>query len=427
MITINNKDVVDIILDNKNVTKIQDANTLDIMWIKRSPSNEYFYIENDYNGNNTISITTSVGTGTITGNHASKLEYSKDKENWTTITLRNTTQTISMNSGDKVYFRNDNGYFNWYNNSKDRFFTKITCSEIHSVGGNINTLLDYTDDNVSCSPYCFYNLFYGNNKLTNAENLYMSSILDIYCYSSMFEGCTSLTSAPALPATTLAQSCYSYMFSTCSSLTTPPALPATTLANYCYSSMFYNCTSLASAPTLTATTLTTNCYSSMFWGCSSLTSAPALPATTLAMSCYYNMFCGCSSLTTPPSLPATTLAGSCYHKMFKDCTALTVAPSLPVTTLASNCYALMLSGCTSLTTAPTLPATTLVDGCYYEMLLGCTSLNDVTTYANDISAFQCTYQWLSNVSSSGTFHNLGSATYSRDSSGVPSGWTIVNS
>ena len=36
-----------------------------------------------------------------------------------------------------------------------------------------------------------------------------------YCYSSMFQGCTSLTSAPSLPATTLAGSCYRYMFSGC--------------------------------------------------------------------------------------------------------------------------------------------------------------------------------------------------------------------
>ena len=34
----------------------------------------------------------------------------------------------------------------------------------------------------------------------------------------MFRGCTSLTEAPALPATSLADSCYSYMFYGCTSL-----------------------------------------------------------------------------------------------------------------------------------------------------------------------------------------------------------------
>ena len=49
------------------------------------------------------------------------------------------------------------------------------------------------------------------------------------------------------------------MFSNCSSLTQAPELPATTLANRCYNSMFYNCTSLtqASFPNLEKETVTT--------------------------------------------------------------------------------------------------------------------------------------------------------------------------
>ena len=60
----------------------------------------------------------------------------------------------------------------------------------------------------------------------------------------MFNNCTSLTTAPTLPATTLANNCYAYMFENCTSLTTAPALPATTLANNCYAYMFRGCTSL---------------------------------------------------------------------------------------------------------------------------------------------------------------------------------------
>jgi hypothetical protein len=60
----------------------------------------------------------------------------------------------------------------------------------------------------------------------------------------MFNGCTSLTTAPTLPATTLKDSCYIGMFNGCTSLTTAPTLPATTLVSYCYSSMFNGCTSL---------------------------------------------------------------------------------------------------------------------------------------------------------------------------------------
>ena len=87
----------------------------------------------------------------------------------------------------------------------------------------------------------------------------------------MFYGCTSLVSAPDLPATTIADSCYLEMFSECTSLAfAPSALPATTLDMFCYQSMFNGCSALAFAPVLPATTLAECCYNAMFYGCSSL-------------------------------------------------------------------------------------------------------------------------------------------------------------
>ena len=65
-------------------------------------------------------------------------------------------------------------------------------------------------------------------------------------FIGLFYGCSALTTAPALPATTLANNCYVGMFRGCTSLTTAPTLPATTLADGCYSIMFYGCTSLNS-------------------------------------------------------------------------------------------------------------------------------------------------------------------------------------
>ena len=112
--------------------------------------------------------------------------------------------------------------------------------------------------------------------------------------------------------------------------------------------MFYGCTGLTKAPALPATTLASNCYYDMFYGCTSLTQAPALPATTLANDCYRDMFYGCTSLTQAPALPATTLAGYCYYCMFYGCTSLTQAPALPATTLDEYCYQGMFYGCTSL-------------------------------------------------------------------------------
>lgn len=105
------------------------------------------------------------------------------------------------------------------------------------------------------------------------------------------------------------------------------------MADFCYSSIFCDCTSLTAAPALPATTLTKICYSKMFSGCTSLTQAPELPATILIKNCYTQMFKGCTSLTkAPEELPATTLAGNCYSSMFADCTSLTGTIHCPAST-----------------------------------------------------------------------------------------------
>ena len=141
---------------------------------------------------------------------------------------------------------------------------------------------------------------------------------------------------------------FCYLFKDCAVLTSAPELPATTLADFCYYSMFYGCTSLTAAPELKATTLADFCYNGMFFGCKSLTAAPKLPAIELAESCYKNMFCNCTSLTSAPKLSAIELAEACYYKMFYGCTSLTSAPELPATELAGGCYCRMFDGCTNL-------------------------------------------------------------------------------
>lgn len=47
----------------------------------------------------------------------------------------------------------------------------------------------------------------------------------------MFEGCTSLTTAPVLPATTLISNCYESMFDGCTSLNYIKAMFTTTPSN----------------------------------------------------------------------------------------------------------------------------------------------------------------------------------------------------
>ena len=104
-----------------------------------------------------------------------------------------------------------------------------------------------------------------------------------------------------------------YLFRECSVLTSAPELPATTLADGCYYGMFAVCTSLTSAPKLPAETLADNCYSGMFEGCTSLTSAPKLPAETLADGCYSGMFSDCTKLSNVTMLAPSDQINSCCN------------------------------------------------------------------------------------------------------------------
>ena len=298
---------------------------------------------------------------------------------------------------------------------------KVTCS------GDIRTLVDY-DNYVTVSTanarFCY--LFRECASLTTAPELPATTLAD-RCYYGMFYKCDGLTTAPELPATTLAPYCYAIMFSTCAGLTTAPELPATTLADYCYNYMFSYCTGLTTAPKLPATTMAEACYSQMFWNCDGLTAAPELPATTLADYCYEGIFRDCDGLTTAPELPATTLAPYCYNGMFLESEGLTTAPELPATVLADYCYNQMFKGCTGLTVAPELPATTLATKCYRQMFWDCKKLDHITMLATDISANNCLTQWVNGVASTGTFTKAAAMTsLTTGVSGIPEGWTVKN-
>ena len=142
----------------------------------------------------------------------------------------------------------------------------------------------------------------------------------------------------------------------------------------------------------------------------------------LTVSCYQGLFNGCAALTTAPVLPATTLTTSCYQIMFQNCTSLTIAPELPATQLAQQCYAFMFYNCTALIAAPNLPATTLAHNCYVEMFEQCTNLNSIKiSYTGNFNRYFS--NWVSGISSTGTFYYNGSDT-TRGASAIPSGWTV---
>ena len=322
------------------------------------------------------------------------LEYSTDESQWNPYTIG---EKIALADGTFLLFR--------AGEQKNLKFSKDTRNYYHfeitgpiSAQGSIMSLLDRDFSTTLPEECAFY---------------------------SLFNGCTSLLSAPELPATTLALYCYMSMFKGCSALTSAPELPATTLALFCYKSMFEGCSALTSAPELPATTLVDACYAAMFSECTGLKSAPELPAKVATRDCYLSMFSGCSALTSAPELPATKIDQYCYKRMFEQCTGLTDAPKLPATSLASFCYSNMFEGCTSLTSAPELPATELVDACYNFMFKDCSKLQYVKALFTTKPSEDTTKEWLSGVAPSGTFIKNKNATWNvTGAHGIPEGWKV---
>lgn len=234
----------------------------------------------------------------------SGLEYSVNNNDVWKKVVENEEVTFGGNNNGTLRLRGKNlkgtakDDWNYATITFDKPGVKVTCT------GDIRTLLDY--------------------------EIYKTVATDqaLFCY--LFYNCKAMTSAPDLPAETLADDCYSFMFEGCTSLKTAPKLPATTLASFCYYRMFSGCTALETAPTLSAEALASSCYGYMFAGCTSLKTAPELRATQLFSSCYEGMFRGCP-LKSAPELPATTLATKCYAYMFQNCANLSsvtmLAPS----------------------------------------------------------------------------------------------------
>lgn len=183
---------------------------------------------------------------------AKSIEYSINGGNWTTVTsLTNSastgTNTITVTNGDKVRFRGTNSTY--CGGTTMAYTNRFITTARFDLHGNVMSLINSTS---------FANL---------------TSFTDNYALLGLFYQQTGLTSASGmvLPATTLVERCYQSMFNGCTSLTTAPELPATNLVTSCYNSMFQNCSSLTTAPDLLASTLITNCYYHLFYGCSNLT------------------------------------------------------------------------------------------------------------------------------------------------------------
>lgn len=289
----------------------------------------------------------------------------KAKENGTTMSFRYTDGTIkfsedqgeswdfytgkefNLNAGEEVWFKGTRTDCDCNENNTALF----TANKVCYISGDITSLLA---DKTTLQPNAFRSAFsYGVIKDSELEkdrslsftvgNVYWVDIdpndplilpasTATNCYLEMFMGCTSLHSAPDLPATELAEKCYFQMFYGCSGLTSIPSLPSAVTwlgtsnrRRYCYQ-MFQNCTGIKELKgSLFGETLTlqSGCFEDMFANCTGLTKVDKdfLPATTLAAHCYRGMFQN-TRFEKAPILPATTLVTYCYRYMFFNCSNL---------------------------------------------------------------------------------------------------------
>ena len=239
------------------------------------------------------------------GYKISGLEYSVNNGDWTTL-----------EAGTGVTFGGSNGNLR----------LRGTNLNGTSVTGQYSTIT-FTDSNVpvACTGDIRTLLDWDNYTTVNTENA---------MFINLFKNCSVLTSAPELPATSLAYNCYYCMFFGCTNLKSAPKLPAPTLTTCCYFAMFAMCTNLKTAPELPAEALAYQCYDSMFSGCKNLKTAPKLPAKKSRRECYANMFSGCTNLKSA-ELSIEFLDRGCCSQMFNNCTNLSsvtmLAPSEEIT------------------------------------------------------------------------------------------------
>ena len=229
------------------------------------------------------------------------------------------------------------------------------------------------------------NMFYGCVSLTTVNR-----IPDYGQYNDMFRGCTALESVPDFPDPLHSYySGISETFRGCTSLKEPPALPSVIYNGsgsqwsngLILQGLFQGCTSLESAPS--SFPQNTKSLKLCFSGCASLEAPPSIPSTVTDM---YGCFDGCIGIASPPSIPSGVTN---MRLCFNGCTALEYAPTIPqsVTNMRA-CF----QNCSSITSPANIPSgVTDIENCFYyctSMTGTMTVANTPTNYAYAFTGIQ---------------------------------------
>lgn len=175
-------------------------------------------------------------------------------------------QTFKMDFGS--FALGDGEYFEYSVGNGDWMRFKWTVSDVAFGGEKGNLRLRGKSSKGTATDFSNYSIIsFGNTAKVSCTGD-IRTLIDYKGYNttastgdarfcSLFEGCSSLTKAPKLPATNLAKSCYQAMFYNCDNLINAPELPAKTLAENCYNQMFGGCSKLSKV-TMKATDVNAN-------------------------------------------------------------------------------------------------------------------------------------------------------------------------
>ena len=121
----------------------------------------------------------------------------------------------SMSKGDKLQFRNIDKFSDNSNTYSQLIISKAKAKVYGKLAKSLTS-----EFAASSQEYKLEHMFSDSTSLVDVSELNLNDIIiSTGCYESMFSGCTSLKSAPKLPATTLANNCYNSMFKGCTKIT----------------------------------------------------------------------------------------------------------------------------------------------------------------------------------------------------------------
>lgn len=230
---------------------------------------DYFTIES-LEDSNTIKIAKAKSPANLS------LSYSTDDgSTWTDLTITGGQDFTTINTGDKIIFK---GINNCFASAWDSYY-RFNASKNFNVYGNAMSLLfgdNFTSNSefASNTTYNLCGLFYGTTTLVDASNLiFPATTCTAGCYNGAFRGCTSLTTAPQLPALYSAIDCYSSMFEGCINLEIAPEINLVNMSQNCCKRMFcmnrsskITTPKMTKSPILRCTTGVQGCYEEMFKG-----------------------------------------------------------------------------------------------------------------------------------------------------------------